>query len=81
MGIFLCRITLILFTAAFGTSLIAAGMAMLGRHVDVDMLALCQQRPEMSAASLASFFFFSIILQAMLTRRDAQQGTPAAKAA
>jgi len=68
MGIFLCRLTLILFTAAFGTSLIAGGMAMLGHHVEVDMFTLCQQRPDMSALALGAFFVFSIILQTLLTR-------------
>jgi len=80
MGIFLCRITLILFTAAFGTSLIAGGMAMLSGHVQVDMLQMCQDRPEMSAAALASFFVFSIILQALLTRKGSGQQAAAGSA-
>jgi len=79
MGIFLCRLTLILFTAAFGTSLIGSGMAMLGRHVEVDMFQLCQERPDMTAAALACFFVFSIILQTLLTRKGASTASAAAK--
>lgn len=79
MGVFLCRITLILFSAAFGTSLIAAGIAMLGQHVEVDMLKLCESRPEMTAAALASFFVFSIILQSLLTRGGGSQAAASAK--
>lgn len=74
MGIFLCRLTLILFSAAFGTSLIAVGLTMLGGHLQVDILELCQQRPEMSAVALACFFVFSIILQTLLTRRARSSG-------
>lgn len=78
MGVFLCRLTLILFTAAFGTSLIGAGMAMFGQEVHVDMLKMLQERPEMSALALGAFFIFSIILQTMLTR--SAPAAPAKKA-
>jgi len=77
LGMFLCRLTLILFTAAFGTSLIATGMAMLGKDVHVDMLQLCQDRPEMSALALVAFFLFSVVLQTMLTRREPSGGKSA----
>jgi hypothetical protein len=77
MGIFLCRSTLILFTAAFGTSLIGSGMTMLGGQFEIDMLKLFQERPGMSALALGAFFVFSVVLQTMLTRPDGGSSAPA----
>jgi MFS family permease len=70
MGIFLCRLTLILFTAAFGTSLIASGLSMAGPALNVDVYSMSQNRPALSALSLGAFFVASILLQAALTRPE-----------
>lgn len=78
MGLFLCRLTLILFTAAAGTSLIGSGLAVLGAYLGMDVTAACQSRPEMSAIALAAFFIVSVVLQAVLTRPE--PGTAPAKA-
>lgn len=68
MGIFLCRFTLILFTAAFGTSLIASGLTMAGPAFKVDVYQLSQSAPGLSALGLGAFFLASVLLQASLTR-------------
>ncbi len=81
MGIFLYRLTLILFTAAFGVSLIGTGIAMLGPHLGLDVYEICQQRPQMSAAALASCFVLSIILQTLLTRPERAPAPVKAKSA
>ena len=70
MGVFLCRLTLILFTAALGMSLITSGIGVLSSYLGMDVYQICQQRPEMSAIALASFFLLSVVLQAALTRPE-----------
>ena len=80
MGIFLCRLTLILFSAALGMSLIGSGIAVLGSCLGMEVYQTCQQRPEMSAIALASFFLVSVVLQAALTRPE-PAGPPAPKRA
>ena len=80
MGVFLSRLTLILFTAAFGTSLIGTGLLLLGSHLGMDLYETSQNRPEMSLAALGSFFIVSIVLQTMLTRPEPAPAPAPAKA-
>lgn len=70
MGIFFCRFTLILFTAAFGTSLIGSGLAALGSYYGMDLAQTFRGSPELTAGALAAFFLVSVVLQTMLTRPE-----------
>lgn len=78
MGIFFCRLTLVLFTSAFATSLIATGLAMVGPAFGVDVYALSRSQPLLSAGGLAACFIILLILQSSLTRPAAPP--PARKA-
>ncbi|HNO79323.1 MAG TPA: hypothetical protein PKN33_14835 [Phycisphaerae bacterium] len=71
MGLLLSRITLIVFTAAFGTILISGGIYVLGNRMGMDMLQATRERPAMSGLAILSFFIVSIALQTALTRKEA----------
>ena len=66
MGVFFCRMTLIVFCAAFGTFLITSGICLLQPNV----LQTQSFSPEMSSLTLLSFFAVSLVLQAILTRPE-----------
>ncbi|NOX58845.1 MAG: hypothetical protein GXP29_08310 [Planctomycetes bacterium] len=69
MGLFLNRLTLILFTAAFGTVLISGGMFVMAKGMGMDMLQATRARPSVSALAIGSFFIVSVLLQSALTRK------------
>ncbi len=70
LGLLLSRLTLILFTAAFGTLLISGGIYVLGNGMGMDMLQATRDRPGMSGLAILSFFVVSIALQTALTRKE-----------
>jgi hypothetical protein len=71
LGLLLSRLTLIVFTAAFGTLLISSGIYVLGNGMGMDMLQATRDRPGMSVLAILSFFVVSIALQTALTRKEA----------
>ncbi|GJM26384.1 MAG: hypothetical protein DHS20C16_27990 [Phycisphaerae bacterium] len=71
LGLLLSRITLIVFTAAFGTLLISSGVYVLGNGMGMDMLQATRDRPAMSGLAILSFFVVSVALQTALTRKEA----------
>ena len=66
MGVFFCRMTLIVFCASFGTFLITSGICLLQPNV----LQAQGFSPETSSLTLLSFFVVSLILQSILTRPE-----------
>ena len=71
LGLLLSRLTLIVFTAAFGTMLISGGIYVMGNGMGMDMLQATRDRPGMSGLAILSFFVVSIALQTALTRKEA----------
>ncbi len=71
LGLLLSRITLIVFTAAFGTLLISSGIYVLGNGMGMDMLQATRERPGMSGLAILAFFVVSVVLQTALTRKEA----------
>lgn len=71
MGLFLNRLTLILFTAAFGTILISGGIFVLGNGMGMNLVQASRDRPGMTALAVLSFFVVSVALQTALTKKAA----------
>lgn len=77
LGVLFSRLILIMFTSACGSILVAGGVSLLAKGFGVDIYQTYQQRPEISAATIALFFVVSVVLQVMLNRgaKDSAAGS------
>ncbi len=81
LGVFFVRLTLILFTAAFGSILIASGIGLLGPAIGIQVYQTAASRPDVTLLALVSFFIASLAIQTILTRPGSRTASAPAKVA